>query len=213
MKKTLKTVFALVLAIVSLCTMTVPALAAEKPKINQIVLWENQNESYVLRIDNLPEGATFVSITSSKPAVVAVEGNSLQSLSAKGLKAGTSKITVKYKVKGKTKSVSANITVYKYSQPLSSLKVNGKSVNLKENKFKFTTSPILSAKKDTKIKISYKAASGWKVTKSYAWIDYTKTVYFENGESFTVPKGSSAYVLVMLEDKKGRNFHYTIWLK
>ena len=46
MKKTLKTVFALVLAIVSLCTMTVPALAAEKPKINQIVLWENQNESY-----------------------------------------------------------------------------------------------------------------------------------------------------------------------
>ena len=53
------------------------------------------------------------------------------------LKVGKCRITIRYKLKGKTYSMSQIMTIKAYPSPIAWIKVNGKKVDLKKNKFQF----------------------------------------------------------------------------
>lgn len=87
-------------------------------------------------------------------------------------KKGTVTVTVKFKTPaGSKKTIKKEIRVKKYPKPIKSLKVAGKTIDLKENKYYY-------AAKTSKTSISIKAAlqNGWKIDFAYGMM-----VKFKNG--------------------------------
>ena len=169
-----------------------------KPKLKNGKFWVNEGASILY--EGLSGNEEVVSIKSSKPKVIKVEkGQMLYLCSMYPKKAGSSKVTVVLKINGEKKTFSATYTVKKYPKVLTSLKVNGKKVDLKKN----PQYAMVKVKKD-KTKVEFKTAKGWKVKCSY--YDEKKGKHVKVKSGGTVPTKNWASVL--FEMTKGSD---TIW--
>ena len=98
------------------------------------------------------------------------------------------------------------LAAMKAATPITSLKVNGKTVKLKKNKFTYTVSKF----KKTSAIIKVKASKGWKVKGVYADIEYVGYKKLKNGKSFKIPKDGRASVWIDLVNGKKQLFTYRI---
>ena len=132
----------------------------------------------------------------------------------KPLKAGTSRVTVTYKAKNKTKVASGIVTVKQYPKAIKALAINGKKAPVPT-----TSNPIhnsgmynVSAKK---IKVRATIAKGWNLDGMTAFIwregamEADKSISLENGESFTLPAKTSATIDITIS-KGNDEFYYTL---
>lgn len=168
--------------------------------------------------------ATVTAAKSSNTSVLQIRKHKYNSeyyYDTTALKVGTATVTLKFKLpEGGYKTIKKKITVKKYPNPMSSLKVLGKSVSLKKYKYTFE-------QKTSKTSVSVKAAvrNGWKISDAYGWI-----IKFRNGNPVKekevkitksmITKGSSLkfpatytdmYVNIFLE-KNGEYLNYQITL-
>lgn len=106
------------------------------------------------------ENATIKSIKSGNTSIAKISKKS-GSFVWKVKKAGKVKITVNFTTPdGTLKTVSKKITVKKYPKPFKSIKINGKSVKVSKNKYKYSGDVSDSA---TKASVKMALKSGWKV--------------------------------------------------
>ena len=216
MKKMFRSVLIVLLAMVMMAGMLTPAFAEEKakPALKTFVLYDNEGYSRGLGISNMPDNADLVSIKSSKPSVLTAEGTSLYDLCLTAVKAGTSKVTVKYKVGNKTASISAKFTVKKFPNAIKSLKINGESIDLSFNRYDYFAMGYGNQDKNKKMKIDVKTNKGWEVAETYAMLNSSsKRINFKNGKNFNIPKKTmDGEVIILLRNKKGEEFQYSIWI-
>ena len=104
--------------------------------------------------------------------------------------------------KGKSgKIYTINLTVVKYSNPVSKFKINSKNY---ASKFKKSSMPALTS--SGKQKISIKAKKGWKVVDlHYTFYNYSgkiKTKKFKNNRSVNISKKYSGFIDATLKNKK-----------
>lgn len=213
MRNRMLRIFALCL-LAALLAGALPAFAAEKVAVQEQLMWVGSPKQAVILL-NWPEGAKVTSITSAKPATLKVgkkAGYGPYGLWMQPLKAGKCKVTVKYKLNGKTKSAVQTMTIKKYPSPISWLKVNGKKVNLTKNKF------LVENKKYTKkqFTVAFKLNSGWKVEACNGayWIgDEGHSMSWKNNKKVSLSaKATSACAALDLRNKKtGDFFNYEIW--
>lgn len=94
-----------------------------------------------------------------------------------------------------------NLTVVKYSNPVSKFKINSKNY---ASKFKKSSMPALTS--SGKQKISIKAKKGWKVVDlHYTFYNYSgkiKTKKFKNNRSVNISKKYSGFIDATLKNKK-----------
>ena len=167
------------------------------------------------------EKQKVVSIKSSNTKVLGVtkSGKYLNNCKLKPKKAGKSTVTATMLINGKKQKFKATYVVKKYPNALKELKVDSTKVNLKKNKFNAT----LQLKKK-KVKVTFKAAKGWKVKKcTCTYLDtYGDDRYtFKNGETVYVPSGMDsegeypdwAFVTIVLTNKKKDTFTYELKMR
>ena len=215
MKNKLLRTMSLCLLLAILAGSTIPGFAAAKPKIVNHLLWVG--EEYVLIINNLPEDAKSFSVTSKNKAVVTVrcvDKNDPYGMRLKALKAGRSEVTVKYKSGGKTRKVSAVFTAKSYPNPFAWVKVNGKKIDLKKNKF----SVIYKDYANSKVTISFKLSSGWKLDSCEGGYgpndgDDFDSLTWKNGKAYKTRKGYWYNFAINLINKAGDDFHYVIAIR
>ena len=160
------------LKVLSLCLLLaliigacMPGFAADdKPALitGSGILWVGSGKCPVVAI-NLPANAKSFSVTSSKPSVLRVgkqKGFGPYGWWMEPLKVGKSKITLKYKTGGKSRSVSATFQVKNYPDPFEYIKINGKKVDLKKSQ----SNLFLEGYSKNSITINFKLKSGWKAT-------------------------------------------------
>lgn len=196
--------------------MPVSAESNAKPKIiTGGIQWVGMGKGPVI-ISDLPDGAEIMSIKSSKPGVLKVgKGGGIgpHDLWKEPLKAGKSKVTVKYKVNGKPKSVSATFTVKVYPDPFEYIKLNSKKIDLKKN----IAVLIVQNYDKNKVTIKFKLKSGWKLSqkcsgyriKGDEWLDVT----WENGKAISLKGYDAADLYIDVVNKKtGQtcNFEFAI---
>ena len=210
----------LLLAMAFVLTILAPASFAEaktpKTTIVTETLWAGCEYFPTLQYNNMPSNAKIVSVKSSNTKVIKVEKQSsdINDTLLYPLKPGKAKITVKYKVKGKTKTVSATFKVKKYPNPLLSVKVNGKKLDIKTYKFYYDFYKY----KATNTKIQVKLAKGWKIADAYRFTEKSKDgsdfndYNVKNGKAFKVKKGYNCYVFFNLVNSKGEYLQYGIRL-
>ena len=209
---------------VSLCLLlallagaTLPVYAAAKPSIQKDSLWVGSPKRSPILLD-FPDEATIVSIKSANPAMLKVgkEKNfGPWGLWMLPLKVGKCKITIRYKLDGKTASMSQIFTIKKYPDPFAWIKINGKKIDLKKNKYEIYNKKY-SKKSFT---ISFKLNSGWKLAQSPCpgayWIgdEYIDGIQWKNGKSFKMPgKYDRLCAAIDLTNKKtGEFFNYEVW--
>ena len=194
--------------------------AASGPlKLTKTTLWVGADYFYgapVAPVDEKDEAlvdkATLVSVSSSNKNVIkTVKSSSDKSLgygyTMEPLKTGSSTITVKYKVKGKTYSMKRKYYVKKFPKPYKTIIVNGKTVSITKHKYSFTVNDY--TRNSAKVKITPK--SGWKVYYASAYFFNSKTgssssktlknSVITSGEAIKIPSGSTAYVNVYFINK------------
>ena len=211
MKKTPSRLFALLLLLTLFTGLSVPALAAEKPTIRGTkVLWVGVGKCAVL-LDNVPENAKNFKITSSKPSVLKVGKDSDDSLGMwmKPVKVGKAKVTISFKSSGKTRKITETYQVKKYPAPFSSMKVDGKKVNLEKNK---VMADVMGYTKKS-VKVHFTLNSGWSVksltgmkfgmdNKPFTW-KKNKAVSFEKA-------GTLVFSILLVNKASGDEFEYLI---
>ena len=154
------------------------------------------------------------SVKSSNSSVIAVKKNKdLFKVTVQAKKAGTAKITVKYKFNGKSYTASAKCTASK-DYPVKSVSVNSKSVKLKKNPYSY----LLSKYKKGTGKVKITAAKGWQVKslKYYSDVmDYYnqgKGTTIKGGKSFKTEADKEGVVIATLKKKKGKtSFTYAVY--
>jgi hypothetical protein len=122
-----------------------------------VSLERKQGKNVSAKITSIKSADTKV--LSVKKETTEVKGKKYTDYKLKGVKAGKTKITVRYKTsKGKTGTIKRNITVKAYPNPIRHLVVNKKTVNVKKkaNYFEYKTSV-----KTANIKVVPK--NGWKI--------------------------------------------------
>lgn len=210
MKKQILRIVAVLLLLATM-TMFVPASAASaKPELRKFMLWENNEFTIGAELDNWPEGARIISVKSSKPSVVKASFSNASStyINLKAGKTGKATVTVKYSLNGKKKSISTVYTVKKYPNAITTLKINGKSVNLKKNKWQYN----LKSYNKSNMTVIFKPSSGWKVINSY-FSGAAGTVQIKSGKSFAVERTDYALINLLFINKKGEKFFYHINFK
>lgn len=166
-----------------------------------------------IKINNLASGAKITDIKSSNSkAMTAVYDKSRYS---KGLIVyfkdfGTSKITFKVTQNGKTYKLSCKFTLKKCPNPLKSLKIGGKQL---ASKFSGASGASYDTNK-TSVKISYKAASGYKIKKVFYYDPKTgKEVTVKNNTVLQIPEeGVSLTFVYYRKDNKKVGGGRTIYL-
>ena len=207
-------ILSLLLALLTLVCAAVPALAAPRPAIEPRTLWAGCEYYSGVDFVDMPESAKIVSIKSANKSVIKVvkEGSGLYDHYLEPLKAGKSKITVKYKYKGKTATISATYTVKKYPNPMTWVKVNGKKLNIKANKYYYDFEKYTK----TKATVTIKLAKGWSIVDTWGFIqDPDDDSTFEefspkSGKAFKLPKGYMGCVFFTLGNKKGEELQYGV---
>ena len=186
----------------------VPAVAeADVVMDTDKVYWIGQGFTYVY-VDDPSYSAQFVKVESTNPKVLKVKHGEDDGLCfyLKPVKAGRSTLELTYELDGRQATLKKTVQVKKYPSPITSLKVNGKTVKLKKNKFTYTVSKF----KKTSAIIKVKASKGWKVKGVYADIEYVGYKKLKNGKSFKIPKDGRASVWIDLVNGKKQLFTYRI---
>lgn len=155
----------------------------EKLALKGTTVWMGVNEQPVWT------GSSFnmepVEVKSSNTKVLAVkkqkDNTSIYGYNLVPKKPGKAVITAKIKVNGEEKTFKATYTVKKFPNALKSLKVGGKTINLKKNK---TYAQVKTGKKTAKVE--YKIAKGWKVKCVY--YNGKKYVNLKSGGTVSTPK-------------------------
>lgn len=221
MRKSLLKALSLCLLLTLIAGTALPGYAGgkAKPTIVNSPLWAGVGKCAVL-VQNLPSDATSFSITSKDKSVLKAgcdDKKDRLSLWVKPLKAGTSKVTVKYKSGGKVRSVSTVFTVKKYPDPFQWIKINGKKIDLKKNKIAYD---CLKYSKN-KITVDYKISSGWKLNGGDALWGYinregqnTEMLSWKKGKAINLSSDfTDAVVAINLVNKKtGDKFFYMIFI-
>lgn len=219
----LLTALALVLGTVFVMTGQVDAASKAPAKIVSETLWAGEVtfaktdfESY-----NNYEKAKLVSIKSSDKKVIKVrkskKGNKIYDQTIEAKKPGKCTVTLKYKLKGKTYTLKGKYTVKKYPKPLKSISLNGNKISLSKYKHEYSKDKY----KKTTAKVKIQPAKGWKITYVYANlydgknfddVKVTKNA-ITKGKNFKFSKKEKElYVYVLLENKKGQEIDYVVWL-
>lgn len=203
MKKTCKKLMTIVMAAVMLLMTAMPVFAESNtglyiPKNMTMSLYSKQstknnpylNTSYIACIENAK-----VSVKSSNPKVATVKVKS-KNIVVTAKKTGKATITVK---KG-SKNYRCKVTVSKYVNPISSIKVGNTTVSGK----KFNTNNYINVKyakyAGKKTTIRFNVKKGWKIISTdYAQKTWAKDEGFKNGSKVKVSggKGFTATVDVM----------------
>ena len=193
MKKRFAKVMSLLMAMLVAVGMTGVAFAAEADKANlelhvdQTTIYVGQNWFELWVSDNADYGEDesalplTYTVKSSNPKVVSVSGDEDYCTYA-GKAAGKATLTVTYNYGGLTGTLSKVITVKNNPKALKALKINGKKVKLKKNKWSFNKK---ITKKATSVKVKATAAKGWTVKKAWGWA-YTKN--YKNEKQIKISK-------------------------
>ena len=214
MKNKLMRSFALCLLLVLLVGASLPGQAAAKPSIITSTLWAGIGRCAVI-VQNLPSDATSFSITSSNKAVIKAgcdDKKDANSLWVEPLKVGKSKITVKYRSGGKTRSVSTTFQVKKYPNPLAWVKINGKKISLSKNKLGYDCNNY----KKTSITVDFKVSDGWKVQ----YLDGVRIrddeyrdFKWKKGKAIKLAADQRAIIdIALINNKTGDEFFYMIFV-
>ena len=159
------------------------------------VLWKGADSQWV-NVWKGNQNATVTKVSSSNTKVIAIE--KFKEKNEKGKtqtfyyiapkSTGKATITVSFTTPGGKKlKAKKTIRVKKYPNEITSLKVNGKKVNLSENKFRYDKGKITASK----VKIALKLKKGWKIENAYGncWNMSGSDKEIKNAKSL-VSKGS-----------------------
>ncbi len=186
------------------------AFAEDKYFVHAETLWAGNTSSVSSPYGNFPDDIKIISVKSSKPKIVKITKNDnptkIYDYQLVPLKAGKSTITVKFKEGGKTYTASGVFTVKKYPNPFEYIKVNGKKIDLKKNKYDYSPEKYTKSK----AKISVKLKKGWKF-ENWEKLDFATNQYTHpktlNGKSFKVGKDGT-HVGFSIVNSKGDSFFY-----
>lgn len=217
MKKRVLSLLSLCLLLAVLSASMLPAIAATKPSIQKGDLWVGSPKRTPILLD-FPDDAKILSIKSANPSMLKVgkeKGFGPWGIWMLPLKVGKCRITIRYKLNGKTSSMSQVITIKKYPSPFAWIKVNGKKVDLKKNKFEFYSR---NYKKKT-FTVSFKLNAGWKLDSNPCpgayWIgdDFGDGFKWKNGKSFKLPAEYDRLcaAIDIVNKNTGDFFNYEIW--
>ena len=131
------------------------------------------------------------------------------------LKVGQCKITIRYKLNGKTSSMSQIITIKEYPSPFAWIKVNGKKVDLEKHKYEFYSKNY--AKKT--FTVSFKLNSEWKLDSDPCpgayWIgdEFADGIRWKNGKSFKMPDKYTRLcaAIDIINKNTGEFFNSELW--
>ncbi len=200
--------------ILALAVGIVPAAAAtKKVSIDNMTLYPDTG-SHPLKLKNRTWEEEIISVTSSNTKVIDVEGeDSLWWLTPK--KAGSSLITVKYRLDGKTYTMKKTLKVLKYPAAIKKLTINGRKIELKDiNRVQYWVEGDIDKKVSATINLV--PAKGWKISKIKAYktsLDGSirKSVKVTNNKKLTFGKNFYGHVFYTLKNKKtGKTFQYNI---
>lgn len=217
MKKKLLSLLSVCLLLTLLASVMLPASAATKPSIQKENIWVGSPKRTPILLD-WPDEARIVSIKSANPSMLKVgmqKDFSRWGIWMLPLKVGKCRITIRYKLKGKTYSMSQIMTIKAYPSPIAWIKVNGKKVDLKKNKFQFYSK---NYKKETS-NISFKLNPGWKLESNPCpgayWIgdDFGDGIKWKNGKSFKLPAEYDRLcaAIDIVNKDTGDFFNYEVW--
>ena len=204
----------LLAVLVMLAVVPVSGAVAEsaKLKMETHTYWANEPFGYTVFTENLPDNAKLVSAKTSNPKVLTIEkwGSGKWDVCVSPHKPGKSVVTVVYKFGGKKHTVKGTFTVKKYPNALKALTLNGKPIDLKNNKYEADC----TANGKSTVTIKATPAKGWKVlnpieirSEGYSY----KTV--KNGRSAKISlKKKGVEAEVVLVNSLGEEFGYYIKL-
>ena len=166
----------------------------------------------------------LVSVKSSNNKVLKAKklGSDMSEQCLEPVKAGKAKITIKYKYKGKKYTITKTVKVKKYLNAIESITLNGKSVNLNKQKYRFNYD--VEKYKKTSAKVKIKPASGWEINGAWMYsrkgkLDKNKDLkssVFKKGSSISIKKDYDAYMHITLVctsgDNEGDTFTYIVSL-
>jgi hypothetical protein len=217
MMKKLLSLLSITLLLTLLASVMLPASAAAKPSIQKGDLWVGSPKRSPMLLD-WPDDAKILYIKSAKTSMLKVgkkAGFGPWGIWMLPLKIGKCRITIRDKLNGKTSSMSQVIAIKKYPNPIAWIKVNGKNVDLKKNKFEFYSR---NYKKKT-FTVSFKLNADWKLESNPCpgayWIgdDFADGIKWKNGKSFKLPaKYDRLCAAIDIVNKStGDFFNYEIW--
>lgn len=185
--------------------------ALAEGKLHPIMpLYGGMKSYYQLDVEGMPYNAKLISAKSSNPKIIAIKTGVKEKndIVVRALKAGTVTITIKYKVGKKTYTVKDKLTAKKFPRIFKSLKVAGKTVDLKKDVGGYT----LKKFKKTTAKIEIVPANGWEIGNIRGYIG-GKSVSITNGKNFSIPKKKDAYINVSAYNDEGEYLYYVIEIK
>lgn len=198
-RKWTNVVLALALMISMITIPVIPAGAKEvKPGIPEeaITMPYPSTMTRGVSVTGLEKNAK-VSVKSSNKSIVQVTYNKqYKSISLKAKKAGKATITCKVTQGGKSYTTTSKVTVYKYTNPVTLLKVGNTNYTSKYNK----TQIAYTNKNINGQKLQIKAKKGYKVDSIYTYgVSARKTL--KNGSKLTLKKGDAVGFAII--DPKG----------
>lgn len=211
----MKRIVALILAVMLALTM-IPAMAAAQASIVKETLYSGTGE-YCIKIDNWTYEEEIVFVKSSNPSVIKVPNEQSRYVVVKN--AGHAKIKIKYKLNGKTYTISATFAVKDYPKPIKSLTINGKKITLRKEarvRYRFDLETLDNSSSN---RINMKPTSGWTINniKAYYYkVDNTSKHYsltVKNNRNFTLRRRCEAVVTYTLKNRRGTKFTYVIEIK
>lgn len=161
-----------------------------------------EKKAGVVFFTSVREDAAECKVVSSKTSVARVENIGNGAFLFYPKKAGTTKVTVTGKVKGKTVKCQGTVRVIKFRQPFKALRFGGKEYS---QKIRSGNNRIDIKTKKARMSVRYRLKPGWEVTNAWVEQGYRKGVGLENGKSISVIQGGEA--------KKGRRTQIFIQLK
>lgn len=189
------------------CSYTVSIYNGKASLLNCTV-WMGSGEN-AIPVQGFSPTSELVSITSSDTGVLTVQkGVRLYECTMAPKKVGSSKVTVVVKINGEKKKFRATFKVRKYPEALTSLQVDGKSVNLSKNHF-YARQKV--SKDSTKLK--FQVGKGWKL-KSCTYYDESKgkSVTVRSGGSVKTPRSTGGAWVVFTLMKGSDLFYYDLSL-
>lgn len=211
----MKRTISLILAVMLVLSL-IPAMAATQARIAKETLYSGTGEYYI-KINNWTYEEEIISVKSSNSSVLKVTGSQSRYVLVKN--AGQAKIKIKYKLNGKTTTISHTFTVKEYPKPIKSLTVNGKKITLKKEKRVLCRFDRPDLEKKASIKINLKPASDWIIDKIKAYYynvsdsSNQKSLTVKNNKAFTIKKRCEAVVTYTLKNSKGSKFNYVVEIK
>lgn len=168
-----------------------------------------KSKIYIYRVKNMPSNGKITKVSSSnkKVAAVSVVDNTVR---IKPLKAGTSTVKVTVKTGRILTTFTSNLTVYKWSNPVSSYKIGSKQL-----KSKFKNTNVYNYKLGNKRTLDFnvKAKTGWKIT-SFTYYDKNgNSKSYLNSTKQIMPEKGGSVQINFTSQKTGLIENVVVWIK